>query len=116
MRPYKQCERDRIARMVKAAAYALRPDLEYLFYALEEDHSGEPAIFFRMVLSDRLGDCSRRQHFDRIREMEESIRMIVEPEEYGLHSYFNLRSLSACRKVKDREWPVPIEEECSNVR
>ena len=128
-RPYKRCERDRIERMVKAAELALHPDLEHLSYALRDDHHGDPAIFLRMVISDRLAyqmmisdrrDSLTRtgvaKSLKRLRDMEAAIRAIVEPEEYGLNYYYECRSLQECRKRTDADWPAPIEGEVANAR
>jgi hypothetical protein len=71
----------------------LGPDVVRLTYDLGQDWSGEPAIFFRIVLSNR---ASRR---DQLRNATNQItNMIVQHlqplEEWGVLPYFSFRSES----------------------
>lgn len=114
MKPYKRSERDRIDRMVRTAAFALKPDLVFLRYDFIEDHTGEDAIAFKMVITNEIAtdlseSCRTKSSpvcsgFRRIQHLETAIRAIVEPEEYGLLSYFNVRSESEWRKTDDPAW------------
>ena len=105
LRPYKQSERDHIERMVRAAAFALKPDLVALRYDLIEDHSGEPAIDFKLVIADRLAYPTL--DFERVRHLEDAIRAIVEPEEYALLGYFSVRSKrEVSERPNDPQWKM----------
>ncbi len=91
----KKAERRHIEDMVKAALFALSPDLISLEFNITEDHSGDPAIFFSMVVADGIATGD----FSRVFRMQNAIDMIVEPEEYGLQSYHNIRSKAEQEKV-----------------
>lgn len=114
LRPYKQAERDHIARMVRAAAFALRPDLVALGYDFGADHTGDACINFKLVISDKVAYAGPSPgkglplelDFARLRHLEDSIRRIVEPDEYGLESYFSVRSKREFDSRKDPDWKM----------
>jgi len=87
----RKAERAHIEDMVKAAAFALQPDLVELRHEIRDDWSGDPSIFFTLVVGIRLS-AGRNPSFDRVVHMEEAIRLIVEPQEYGLNPYFSCHS------------------------
>jgi hypothetical protein len=72
-------------------------------YSLGEDWSGDPAIYFRIVLTDeasrekRLGDVAQR--------IEEKIDSEVQPyQNWGLLPYFSFRSASEQAGRHEPEW------------
>jgi hypothetical protein len=72
-------------------------------YSLGEDWSGDPAIYFRIVLTDeasreeRLGDVAQR--------IEEKIDREVQPyQNWGLLPYFSFRSASEQAGRHEPEW------------
>jgi hypothetical protein len=91
-----------IASGVKRAAAALSPDVVRIRYSLGEDWSGDPSIFFRVVLSDdasretRLRETTRRAATEILKE--------VAVEELGLQYYFNFRSLSEQASFNEEAW------------
>jgi hypothetical protein len=92
-----------INKALRRAERALAPDVVRIRYTLDEDWTGEPSIFFKVVLSDdaagkesKLGEISWRA-INRIRDK-------VKPEELGLNSYFNFRSLSEYNELNDPAW------------
>lgn len=92
----------RITPAVERAVRALAPNVVRIRYSLSEDWSGEPAIFFRIVLSD---DASREA---RLREIAPAVSSAVlqevNPEELGLQYYFNFRSVSEQAELKEESW------------
>jgi len=89
----RKAERSHIEDMVKAAAFALQPDLVEIRHEFQDDCTGDPSIFFTLVVADKIV-VGRYPSFERVRWMEEVVRRIVEPDEYGLNSYFTCRSKS----------------------
>ncbi len=100
----KKAERQHLDDMVEAAAFALQPDLIELKYRLGEDHAGDPCIEFDLVVADAAVKVEKVEggrdsfDFDRYHHLEEAIRRIVEPHEYGLCAYFSLKLKSELEK------------------
>ncbi len=93
-----------LADAVDAIRPALGPDVVRMTYVLGEDWSGEPAIFFRVVISDRASERSgilsttgpiREKIVDQLRPLEE----------WGLAPYFTFRSASEQAANPDDVWP-----------
>jgi len=76
-------------------------EIEQIRYSLGEDWNGSDSIFFRVVLSDEVSRNSLRSASFTVQ-----MHLIheVEPEKYGLQSYFNFRSASEQRELKDPDW------------
>jgi hypothetical protein len=78
------------------------PEVVRVRYSLDRDWTGDPSIFFRVLLRDeasktpRLGRVARRV-IDRVSEK-------VRPEAFGLNSYFNFRSESEQAKLNEADW------------
>jgi hypothetical protein len=87
---------------VQRAVRALAPDVVRIRYSLDEDWTGDPSVFFRIVLADdaprkaRLGDIAMR--------VKSTIRHEVMPDDLGLHAYFNFRILSELSDLKEAAW------------
>jgi hypothetical protein len=81
----------------------LGPDVVRLKYTLGQDWSGEPAIFFQIVLSDR---ASRRDKLhDATNQIENEIMQRLQPlEEWGVLPYFSYRSLSEEAVLQEAPW------------
>lgn len=82
---------------------ALGSDVVTLRYTLGQDWSGEPAIFFRVVLSER---ASRR---DQLRssttQIENTIMQRLQPlEEWGVLPYFSFRSMAEQAALQEEAW------------
>ena len=81
----------------------LGPDVVTLRYSLDKDWTDDPAIYFRVVLSDQAGKR------DRLRESARRVTSIIEQhlepvEQWGLLYYFNFRSQSEQEALKDKDW------------
>ncbi len=93
-----------LAQSVKAAIQSLNPqEVVHVAYSIGHDSTDDPAIFFRIVLTDaasredRLADVTGRVAstlFDWIRPVEN----------WGLTPYFSFRSYSEQRMRNDPEW------------
>ena len=93
-----------LAQSVKAAIQSLNPqEVVHVAYSIGPDSTDDPAIFFRIVLTDaasredRLADVTGRVAstlFDWIRPVEN----------WGLTPYFSFRSFSEQRMRNDPEW------------
>jgi len=88
---------------IKRAVRKLGPEAVHVAYSVGEDSTGEPSIFFRIVLTDTaareetLTDITGRIVtilFDEVRPIEN----------WGLHPYFNFRSQSEHQRRKDPQW------------
>lgn len=81
----------------------LGPDVVRLTYTLGQDWSGEPAVFFRIVLSDR---ASRRDRLhNATNQIENAIMQRLEPlEQWGVLPYFSYRSQSEQAALQDEAW------------
>lgn len=81
----------------------LGSDVVTLRYTLGQDWSGEPAIFFRVVLSER---ASRRDQLrSSTNQIENAIMQRLQPlEEWGVLPYFSFRSLSEQAALQEEAW------------
>jgi hypothetical protein len=93
-----------LAQSVKDAIQSLNPqEVAHVAYSIGHDSTDDPALFFRIVLTDaasredRLADVTGRVAdalFDSIRPVEN----------WGLTPYFSFRSFSEQRTRNDPEW------------
>ena len=96
---------EQIANEVERVKLLLGPEVVRVRYNTGEDMDGDPAIYFRIVLTD---SASRRET---LVEVTQKIKNIFEDElrpyeNWGLHSYFNFRNQSeqAKREGLDLNW------------
>lgn len=102
MVPLGRVNQAQIASAVKSAEAALAPDVVRIRYSFGTDWTGDPSIFFRVVLSD---DASRKtQLSETAQRVALTILNEVDAEQLGLHSYFNFRSLSEQAQLKEPAW------------
>ena len=88
---------------IKSAVVKLGPEAVHVAYNLGADSTGEPSIFFRIVLADAAArEETLTEITDRITTMLfDEMRPI---ENWGLHPYFNFRSHSEQQRRKDPKW------------
>lgn len=96
-------QRDELDKAVSAVIPLLGPDVERLRYTVDEDWSGDPALFFKIVLSEE----ARRD--DRLlaatRRIQAAIDRPLEPLiEWGLLRYINYRSHAEFSARQDKAW------------
>jgi hypothetical protein len=92
-----------LAGEIAKAVAKLGKDVVRVKYSLEPDSTGEPSIFFRIVLTDA---ASRE---DRLAEVTSRIAALlfdeIRPHEnWGMLPYFSFRSKSEQEKRNDPEW------------
>jgi hypothetical protein len=82
---------------------ALGSDVVTLRYTLGQDWSGEPAIFFRVVLSERASQ--RDQLWRSTSQIENAIMRRLQPlEEWGVLPYFSFRSMAEQAALQEEAW------------
>jgi len=86
---------------VNRAAQELRPQVVDLTFTLGNDWSGEPAVFFMVILSNA---ASQRDQLLRItNQVSNAIVQRVQPlEQWGVLPYFNFRSEAEQAKIDQR--------------
>jgi len=92
-----------VPKIVKAAEEKFAPDVIRIRYHTGFDSSGDPAIFFRVLLSDT---ASRHENLGKIadrvrRELRDEVRRVGESEHLV---YSNFRSKSEQDQLKDPQW------------
>ena len=91
-----------IERAVRKAEKALAPDVVHIRYGFADDWSGDPAVYFRVLLTDAASrDSQLRQTVQRVSRI---IGDQVRPEEFGLLSYINFRSASEQKELREDSW------------
>ena len=74
-------------------------------YDLGDDSTGDPAVFFRILLSDEA--ASRR---DQLREVASRVQTAIfqqlDPmDQWGVYPYFSYRSQAEQKQLNDPAWP-----------
>jgi len=81
----------------------LGPDVIRIRHTLENDWSGEPAVFFRIILSDAASKRDRLLHATN--HISNTIERQIEPlEQWGVLPYFNFRSQSEQIQLNEPAW------------
>jgi hypothetical protein len=80
----------------------LRPDVVRIGYDIDRDWSGDWAIFFRVLLSDRASKPSRLRNITS--RVQERVAERMDVCSLGLIPYFNSRSESEQREIKEKSW------------
>jgi hypothetical protein len=87
---------------VERAATALANTVVRIRYDFGSDWTGDPSIFFRIVLTD---EAAKNPNLSVIANVISHIlTREVKPEEHGLHSYFNFRSAAEQAHLKEPTW------------
>jgi hypothetical protein len=96
-------QRAQLDEAIEELRSRLGPDVVRLRYTLERDWSGDPAIFFRVLLSDR---ASRRdQLYSSTSQIEDMIVENLQPlEQWGVLPYFSYRSLAEQAVLQEEAW------------
>ena len=82
---------------------SLGPEVAHVAYRLGRDSTGEPSIFFRILLSDPY--IREDTIVDLTRRIETMLSDTVRPiENWGLRPYFNFRSKSEQERRRDPDW------------
>ena len=96
-------QRAELDQAVKDLRPELGPNVVDFTYTLGEDWSGDPAIFFRIVLSD---EASRRDRLYKLTsEIQNMIVQHIEPlEQWGVLPYFSYRSQAEQAVLQGKPW------------
>jgi len=91
-----------VREALKRAEDALKPDVIRIRANLGSDWTDEPAIFFRVLLSDTASQPNNLQMV----AQRAATRIIdeVKADDSGFHAYFNFRSESEQAKLNDPDW------------
>lgn len=88
---------------VREAVRALGDDVIRVRYTLGQDWSGEYAIFFRVVLSDRASKKDKLLQVTK-RVTNQIVQRLEPVEQWGLVPYFDFRSQSEQAALKEEAW------------
>lgn len=92
-----------LADAIDAVRPSLGPDVVLLSYVVGEDWSGDPAIYFRVVLSDRASKRSElRGAANRITS--KIVDQLQPLDNWGLLPYFSFRSQAEQAARSDDTW------------
>jgi len=81
----------------------LRPEVLRIRYTLGDDWTGDPAVFFRVVISDAFS--SRDQIRKVTNRVSTTLVQQIEPvEQWGVRPYFNYRSQSEQEVLQEEAW------------
>jgi hypothetical protein len=96
-------QRGQLEEAIRAIEPSLGPDVLRLRYSIGEDWTGDPAIFFRVLLSDR---ASRRdQLLQAINRIKSTIEDHLDPlAQWGVLPYYSFRSQSEQEALKEEAW------------
>jgi hypothetical protein len=100
--PIRFVQQPPVEEAVVSVQRALAPDVVRIRYSFDDDWTGEPSIFFRILLSDAATRPGKR--WEVAQRVTERLRDEVRSDEYGLHDYFNFRSESEQAELKDPAW------------
>ena len=97
-------DRGKINLAVSNVAAALSPEVAYIRFSIGPDWSDEPAIHFRIVLSDSF---SRDGRMRGVRAVERALRDALDFDALGLRTYENYRTTAEQAAMKEPEWAAP---------
>lgn len=100
--PKAYVDQKQIDTLVREAESRLAPDVARIRYSLDEDWSGDPAIYFRVVLRDQA--AARENLLAVTKRVKSAVRAQVKPDELGVLSYFNFRTVSEQAQLQDPDW------------
>jgi hypothetical protein len=95
----------KIDPLVEKLIEELSPAVRYIRYEVKPDWNGDPAVLFRVVLSDKATrtKASRR---DVTRRVKDQIMERIFLPDLGVFPHFDFRSESEQAKRKDPDWDV----------
>lgn len=101
--PRAQVQQTEFAAAVAEVERMLRPEVVRIRHSFADDWSGEPAVFFRITLSDA---ASKRDQLAKVaNHISATIEQQVEPlEQWGVLPYFNFRSQAEQAVLQNEAW------------
>jgi hypothetical protein len=95
-------DQKRLEASLLKAKRALKPDVIRIMYSFEEDWTGEPSLFFRVLITDAASDPKRL--LETVRRIETKVLRETKADERGLQTYFNFRNESEQAQLRDPIW------------
>lgn len=92
----------RIDEGLRTAFSALESDVVRIRYSVDENWAGEPAVYFRVVLTDLASKRARLREV--ARRVRETVFREVRPDELGLEAYFFFRGESEPETLQEEAW------------
>jgi hypothetical protein len=86
---------------VSEVVRVMAPDVVRIRYDLAEDWSGDPAIFFRVLLSDEAAKTRLREV---AKEVVRRLDELVDFRAMGLFAYHNFRTVSEQAVLREEAW------------
>ena len=91
-----------IASAIEKIVRDLAPDVVRIRFELGDDWSGDPAVFFRIVLSDKASNPRRLREITH--KVSDQILKELDLYAFGLLPYFSYRSASEQAELKEPAW------------
>lgn len=95
-------ERAEVAKRVEEIRQEFARDVVRIRFDVDEDWTGVPAIFFRVLLTDRASRGEKRRRTTKA--VAERLRQEPLFDDFGARAYFNFRNVSEQAELKDPEW------------
>ncbi len=95
-------KKPQINAVVAEAMKDLSPWVKLIRYDIGEDWTGQPGIFFRVLLSDEA--CKPKNRREIVPRVVDNISDRLDPSELGLFPYFNFRSESEQAVAREAAW------------
>ena len=92
----------RLQASLQKAKRALKPDVIRIMYSFEEDWTGEPSLFFRVLITDAASDPKRLR--ETVQRIETKVLRETKADERGLQTYFSFRNESEQAQLRDPTW------------
>jgi hypothetical protein len=87
---------------LQRAKKALAPDVVRIRFNVGEDWTGTPALFFRVVLTDKASTPGKLGEL--VQRISNKIDEETKAYGFGLFPYVDFRSLSETHELKEAEW------------
>ena len=100
--PLASVNRQQIEEGVARAAKDLARTVVRIRYDFEDDWTGDPSIFFKVVLTNQAAKPPKL--YEHTREIREVLEREVRPLEHGLNYYFNFRSVKEQSELQEFSW------------
>ena len=101
-----------IAKGVKKIEKKFKPDVVYIRHNIGENWMGDPAVYFRVLLSNAVAErfvSAAIKHEegagDRLEAVRNAVKTQIDPlGKWGLYPFVNFRSVSEQAYLKDEDW------------
>ena len=101
IRPSAYARQPEIQAAIREVEASLKPDVVRIRYEIDQDWSGEWAIFFRIVLTD---DAARNRLRDVRPKVVWGLAQRLDLDSLGVFAYHDFRSISEQEKLQEPAW------------